>query len=98
MLYPFDTPREAIEFQAKMKLKSFDPSLIDRVIGVLGLERVQNDLTGSAAGSGFDNSTTKSGLSGGERRRVSIARELVTASKVLLLDECTSGLDVCTAE
>lgn len=98
VLYPFDTPREAIEFQAKMKLKSFDPSLIDRVIGVLGLERVQNDLTGSAAGSGFDNSTTKSGLSGGERRRVSIARELVTASKVLLLDECTSGLDVCTAE
>ena len=52
---------------------------VARVLGALGLE----DLAGQRVGS----------LSGGERKRASIAVELLTRPQALFLDEPTSGLD-----
>ena len=39
----------------------------------------------------------KRGISGGERKRTSIGYELITNPQVVILDECTSGLDSTTA-
>ena len=53
-----------------------------------GLESCANTIVGS---------TFNKGVSGGEKRRLSIACEVVTEPRVLVLDEPTSGLDPRTA-
>lgn len=58
-----------------------------RVIEVLSELRILN-IKDRVIGSDF-----KRGISGGEKRRVSIACELVTSPSILFLDEPTSGLD-----
>ena len=62
---------------------------VEAVLGQLDLQRVAGARVGGA--------NAQRGVSGGERRRVSIAQELVVGSSVLLLDEATSGLDSSTA-
>lgn len=55
----------------------------------LGLERVADSQVGGIRGI--------RGISGGERRRVTIGMEMVTRPKIILMDEPTSGLDSHTA-
>lgn len=56
----------------------------------LGIYAIRDQLIGSEEGNGR-------GISGGERRRVGIARELVNSPSILFLDEPTSGLDAFNA-
>ena len=61
---------------------------LPKVIQDLGLSRVGDSLIGDAF---------VRGLSGGEKRRVSIGCELLTRPGLLLLDEPTTGLDSTNA-
>lgn len=56
----------------------------------LGIYHIKDQLIGSEEGRGR-------GISGGEKRRVGIACELVTSPSILFLDEPTSGLDAFNA-
>ena len=56
----------------------------------LGIHHIRDSLIGSEEGKGR-------GISGGEKRRVGIACELVTSPSILFLDEPTSGLDAFNA-
>eukprot|EP00121_Abeoforma_whisleri_P011062 Awhi_evm1s10203 len=56
---------------------------VDEVLHELGIDHVRNNLV--------------SKISGGQRKRVNIACELLTNPNVILLDEPTSGLDSATA-
>ncbi|KAG6015997.1 hypothetical protein E4U43_004396 [Claviceps pusilla] len=56
----------------------------------LGIHHIRDSLIGSVDGRGR-------GISGGEKRRVGIACELVTSPSILFLDEPTSGLDAFNA-
>jgi ABC-type multidrug transport system ATPase subunit len=57
------------------------------VIAQLGITGIKDQMIGSST----DNAVR--GISGGEKRRVGIACELVTSPSILFLDEPTSGLD-----
>ncbi|KZW00496.1 P-loop containing nucleoside triphosphate hydrolase protein [Exidia glandulosa HHB12029] len=83
------TVRETLLFAAKL---SFPPSTssaviqrrVEDTIAQLGLSRVADNRIGTPI---------QRGVSGGQRRRVSIGVELVRLPRILLLDEPTSGLD-----
>ncbi|EDQ89335.1 uncharacterized protein MONBRDRAFT_32401 [Monosiga brevicollis MX1] len=61
---------------------------IDRVLDAIGLSRVSDSVIGTIL---------RRGLSGGQKRRVSCAVEIVAEPTILLIDEPTSGLDASTA-
>ncbi|KNE62128.1 hypothetical protein AMAG_07374 [Allomyces macrogynus ATCC 38327] len=61
---------------------------MERIVDLLGLERARHTIIGSPA---------RKGVSGGERKRAAIGMELMGRPQVLLLDECTTGLDSFTA-
>lgn len=66
-----------IEFQDSAKEEKTE--LLDRLLGELGIGHIRNAMAYS--------------LSGGERRRVEIARAMVNYPRYLLLDEPFSGID-----
>ncbi|KAK8489002.1 hypothetical protein V6N11_021011 [Hibiscus sabdariffa] len=90
-LFPLPTVEETLTFSAKLRLRLPQAQLSVRVkslIQELGLEHV------AMARVGDDRFR---GISGGERRRVSIGVDVVHDPKVLILDEPTSGLDSTSA-
>lgn len=62
---------------------------VDDVERQLGIHHIKDQIIGSEA--------NERGISGGEKRRVAIACELVTSPSILFLDEPTSGLDAYNA-
>lgn len=93
ILFPHLTVRETLEYGARLRMPrsiSLEDKLrrVDEVIGRLGLQRCQNTIIGDSI---------IRGVSGGERKRVCIALELLNRPRLLLLDTPTSGLDSATA-
>eukprot|EP01091_Cochliopodium_minus_P001796 TRINITY_DN1176_c0_g1_i1.p1 TRINITY_DN1176_c0_g1~~TRINITY_DN1176_c0_g1_i1.p1 ORF type:complete len:980 (+),score=224.17 TRINITY_DN1176_c0_g1_i1:2-2941(+) len=87
------TVREHLFFAAQMRLPSVmsDEQKKERVEEVMKMLRISH-----IADSMIGDHSNK-GISGGEKRRVNIAAELVTDPSILFLDEPTSGLDSSTA-
>lgn len=85
------TPNEILLFCAKMKLSSSTKVVEKRVrelVDLLSLQRCQNNRVGGI---------NSKGISGGEKKRVCIAAELISDCPILILDEPTTGLDSETA-
>ena len=93
LLYESLTVYETLYFAAMLRLPKTMSSAqkkarVDEVIAALGLTKCRDTIIG-----GF----FRRGVSGGERKRVSVGHELLINPSVLLLDEPTSGLDSTTA-
>ena len=94
-LLPTLTVHETIMTSALLRLPrdmniSFKEQRVYEVEKQLGILHIKDQLIGSEEGKGR-------GVSGGEKRRVGIACELVTSPSILFLDEPTSGLDAFNA-
>lgn len=83
------TVRETLMYSARLRLPPKTPrgdieATVDAIIKDLGLEVCTNVPIGN---------WHMRGISGGQKRRVSIGVELVTSPRIIFLDEPTSGLD-----
>ncbi len=88
--FPHMTVKETLDFQVELKMgavlrtKKERDELVQVLIDQLGLTKSANTIVGNAK---------VRGLSGGERKRLSIACEMISSPPVIFLDEPTSGLD-----
>ncbi|GMY14386.1 ABC transporter G family member 22-like isoform X1 [Fagus crenata] len=93
VLFPHLTVKETLTYAALLRLpktltiEQKEKRALD-VIHELGLERCQDTMIGGSF---------VRGVSGGERKRVSIGNEIIINPSLLFLDEPTSGLDSTTA-
>ncbi|CAM6119140.1 unnamed protein product [Calypogeia fissa] len=91
--FPYLTARETLMYSARLRIPSSvsmdeKKRRVEAILEILGLKtcadtRIGNEEVG--------------GVSGGERRRISIALDLIHDPMVLFLDEPTSGLDSTSA-
>lgn len=89
----YSTVREALAFAAELSLPENVTSkekadIVEATMHTLGLDAVKDRLIGSRR---------HRGISGGEKRRVSIGIALVARPRILVLDEPLSGLDAYNA-
>lgn len=83
------TVRETISYSARLRLPDSMPweekrALVESTIIEMGLQDCADTVIGN---------WHLRGISGGEKRRVSIALEILMRPRLLFLDEPTSGLD-----
>ncbi|EPS67070.1 abc transporter family protein [Genlisea aurea] len=93
LLFPMLTVEETLTFAAEFRLpkamsKSQKKSRVNALMQRLGLLAAANTIIGDEG---------RRGVSGGERRRVSIGTDIIHDPIVLFLDEPTSGLDSTSA-
>ncbi|CAL4938834.1 unnamed protein product [Urochloa decumbens] len=93
LLYPMLTVEETLMFAAEFRLPRSLPTKekkkrVQALIDQLGLRNAANTIIGDEG---------HRGVSGGERRRVSIGVDIIHDPIVLFLDEPTSGLDSTSA-
>ncbi|CAN4102863.1 unnamed protein product [Withania somnifera] len=94
VLYPHLTVTETLVFTALLRLPKTLSHMekvahAEAVIYQLGLTKCKDSIIGN---------TLLRGVSGGERKRVSIGQEMLINPSLLFLDEPTSGLDSTTAQ
>lgn len=83
------TVRETIDFSARLSINSSVTknerlARVDDLLKAFGLTDQAHTLIGTPL---------RKGISGGQKRRASVAAQIITEPKVLFLDEPTSGLD-----
>jgi ATP-binding cassette, subfamily G (WHITE), member 2 len=87
------TVHETLMYTAALRLprgttKADRLSRVDEALKTVGIDYCRDVIVGD---------TRNKGISGGERKRLCVAMELITRPKLLFLDEPTSGLDSTTA-
>eukprot|EP00540_Astrosyne_radiata_P020404 CAMPEP_0116827116 /NCGR_PEP_ID=MMETSP0418-20121206/2916_1 /TAXON_ID=1158023 /ORGANISM="Astrosyne radiata, Strain 13vi08-1A" /LENGTH=591 /DNA_ID=CAMNT_0004455847 /DNA_START=63 /DNA_END=1838 /DNA_ORIENTATION=+ len=87
-LHGFFTSKSYLEHYSRLAGKTPNPQEIDNLLQDMGLTDQANTIVGDLF---------LKGLSGGQKRRLSIALEALTGPKNFFLDEPTSGLDAESA-
>lgn len=81
------TVKETVDFSLRISSsnsRQYQREVSDSTVEMLGLVKQAKTKVGTAL---------QKGLSGGQKRRLSVASQVVTKPKILFLDEPTSGLD-----
>lgn len=93
VFFPHMTVRETLNFRVELKLgrwisKSKRDDLVNDLLEQVGLTKSAETIVGG---------NSIRGISGGERKRLSIAVEMISSPSLVFLDEPTSGLDSTAA-